>query len=96
MTTLWLDLQYGTRMLLKQPGFTLRNKAVDSDIGFFEVDTRHVLAIGMTIAFEQMFVVEKRGDKITRLQAYEPYPAPGVAGLIRRSTRLAWRLKGWL
>ena len=74
----------------------MRHSAVGGDLGFFEVDTKHVLAIGMTIAFEQMFVVEKSGDKIVRLQAYEPYPAPGVAGLIRRSTRLAWRLKGWL
>jgi ketosteroid isomerase-like protein len=81
---------------LEQPGFALRHSAVEGDIGFFEVDTTHRLKIGMTVAFEQVFVVEARGDKITRLQAYEPYPAPGVAGLIRRASRLSWRLKGWL
>jgi len=81
---------------LAKPGFTLRHSAIDGDIGFFEVDTKHLLTIGMTVAFEQVFVVEKKGDKIVRLQAYEPYPAPGVAGLIRRATRLAWRFKGWL
>jgi ketosteroid isomerase-like protein len=81
---------------LKTPGFTLRHSAVDGDIGFFELDTKHLLTIGMTVQFEQIFVVEKRGDKIVRLQAYEPYPAPGVAGVIRRATRAAWRLKGWL
>ncbi len=81
---------------LKTPGFAPRHSVIDGDIGFFEVDTKHLLTIGMTIAFEQMFVVEKRGGKIVRLQAYEPYPAPGVAGAIRRTTRLAWRLKGWL
>ena len=79
---------------LDKPGFRLRNSAVDGDIGFFEVDTKHRLAIGLTIAFDQMFVMETRDGKITRLQAYEPYPAPGVAGLIRRATRLAWRLSG--
>jgi ketosteroid isomerase-like protein len=88
-------LRWGLSSLAK-PGFTVRRSASDGDIAFFEVDTRHVLKIGMTIAFEQVFVLEWRGDKIVRLQAYEPYPAPGVAGLIRRSTRLAWRLKGWL
>src|SRR5450755_2006719 len=45
---------------LKTPGFTLRHSAVDGDIGFFEVDTKHLLSIGMTIEFEQVFVVEKR------------------------------------
>ncbi|MGA2793396.1 MAG: nuclear transport factor 2 family protein [Roseiarcus sp.] len=88
-------IRWGLSSLAK-PGFTLRHSAIDGDIGFFEVDTKHLLSIGMTVQFEQVFVVEKRGDKIARLQAYEPYPAPGVAGLIRRATRLAWRFKGWL
>ena len=81
---------------LEQPGFVLRHSAVEGDIGFFEVDTKHRLKICMIVAFEQVFVVEARGDRIVRLQAYEPYPAPGVAGLIRRASRLSWRLKGWL
>jgi ketosteroid isomerase-like protein len=81
---------------LEKPGFTLRNSALSGDIGFFEVDTRHRLKIGLTIAFDQVFVVEARDGRIARLQAYEPYPAPGVAGLIRRATRLAWRFRGWI
>ena len=78
---------------LEKPGFALRNSAVNGDVGFFEVDTKHKLTIGLTIAFDQVFVMEARDGRITRLQAYEPYPAPGIAGLIRRSTRLAWRLR---
>jgi ketosteroid isomerase-like protein len=81
---------------LDKPGFVLRHSAINGDIGFFEVDTKHRLQIGMTIAFDQVFVMEARNGKITRLQAYEPYPAPGVAGLIRRLTRLAWRARGWI
>jgi ketosteroid isomerase-like protein len=80
---------------LEKPGFAIRNSAINGDIGFFEVDTKHKLKIGMTIAFDQVFVMEARDGKITRLQAYEPYPAPGVAGLIRRTTRLAWFLRSW-
>ena len=81
---------------LDYPGFAVRNSAFNGDVGFFEVDTKHRLKIGVTIAFDQMFVMQARDGKITRLQAYAPYPAPGIAGLIRRSTRLAWRLRGWL
>jgi ketosteroid isomerase-like protein len=79
---------------LDKPGFSIRNSASSGDISFFEVDTRHRLKIGLTVAFDQVFVVETREGRIARLQAYEPYPAPGVAGLIRRATRIAWRLRG--
>jgi ketosteroid isomerase-like protein len=79
---------------LDKPGFSIRNSASSGDISFFEVDTRHRLKIGLTVAFDQVFVVEIREGRIARLQAYEPYPAPGVAGLIRRATRIAWRLRG--
>jgi ketosteroid isomerase-like protein len=78
---------------LDKPGFSVRNSASSGDISFFEVDTRHRLKIGLTVAFDQVFVVETHDGRIARLQAYEPYPAPGVAGLIRRATRIAWRLR---
>ena len=81
---------------LAKPGFAVRKCAINGDLGFFEVDTKHKLAIGLTIAFNQVFVMEARNGRITRLQAYEPYPAPGVAGLIRRATRLVWRARGWI
>ena len=79
---------------LDEPGFSIRNSASNGDISFFEVDTRHRLKIGLVVAFDQVFVVETHDGRIARLQAYEPYPAPGVAGLIRRATRIAWRLRG--
>lgn len=88
-------LTWGLSSLAK-PGFALRNSSVNGDLGFFEMDTQHVLTIGITIAFDQVFVVEARDGKIVRLQAYEPYPAPGIAGVIRRATWVSWRLRGWV
>ena len=81
---------------LEKPGFSIRNRARQGAIEFFECDTKHKLSMGPTIAFDQVFVVETRDGKIIRLQAYEPYPAPGIAGVIRRSSKLMWKLRGWI
>jgi len=81
---------------LEKPGFSVRNRAVAGAIEFYEVDTEHKLKFGPTIAFDQAFVVETRDGKIARLQAYEPYPAPGIAGVIRRATWAIWKLRGWI
>jgi hypothetical protein len=86
-------LRWSLRVLDK-PGFSIRNSASNGDISFFEVDTNHRLKIGLTVGFDQVFVVETREGRIARLQAYEPYPAPGVAGFMRRTTRIAWRIRG--
>ena len=45
---------------------------------------------------DQVFVVEIGAGKIIRMQAYEPYPAPGIAGIIRRVSKLVWKLRGWI
>jgi len=81
---------------LEKPGFSVRNRAVAGAIEFYEVDTKHKLKFGPTIAFDQAFVMETRDGKIARLQAYEPYPAPGIAGVIRRATWAIWKLRGWI
>ena len=81
---------------LEKPGFKVRNRAVEGGLEFYEVDTKHKIRHGPTIAFDQVFVVEMRNGKIARLQAYEPYPAPGIAGVIRRVTWLTWKLRGWI
>ncbi len=81
---------------LEKPGFSIRHRAKAGEIEFFECDTKHKLAFGPTIAFDQVFVVETRDGKIIRLQAYEPYPAPGIAGVIRRASKLSWKLRGWI
>jgi MHS family citrate/tricarballylate:H+ symporter-like MFS transporter len=88
-------LRWGLSSLAK-PGFTTRQAAVDGDLRFFEAGTRHVLMIGITIVLEQVFVMERRGELVTRLQVYEPNPAPGVAGIIRRVSRLASGPRGQL
>ena len=74
----------------------MRNRVVEGGLEFYEVDTKHKIRHGPTIAFDQVFVVEMRNGKIARLQAYEPYPAPGIAGVIRRVTWLTWKLRGWI
>jgi len=81
---------------LETPGFSIRNRATQGALEFYEVDTKHKLKFGPTIAFDQVFVVEIRDDKIVRMQAYEPYPAPGIAGVVRRVSWLAWKLRGWI
>lgn len=81
---------------LEKPGFSVRNRAVAGAIEFYEVDTKHKLKFGPTIAFDQVFVMEVRDGQIARLQAYEPYPAPGIAGVIRRTTWAIWKLRGWI
>jgi len=94
-----LEIERGLRWglsSLEKPGFSVRNRAVSGPIEFYEVDTRHKLKFGPVIAFDQVFVAEMRDGKIARLQAYEPYPAPGIAGIIRRATWLIWKLRGWI
>jgi ketosteroid isomerase-like protein len=81
---------------LERPGFSIRNRACSGTIEFYEVDTKHKLRFGPTIAFDQVFVAELRDGRIARLQAYEPYPAPGIAAVIRRVSRLIWKLRGWI
>lgn len=80
---------------LEKPGFAIRHRAANGSIEFFECDTKHKLRFGPTIAFDQVFVVETRAGKIERMQAYEPYPAPGIAGIIRRVSKVSWKLSGW-
>lgn len=55
-----------------------------------EVASAHVLATGMALAFQQVFVVDTRDGLVTRLQAYEPYGPNGIGGLVLGLTRL-WR-----
>ena len=81
---------------LETPGFSIRNRAISDAIEFYEVDTKHKIRLGPTIAFDQVFVVETRAGRIARMQAYEPYPAPGISGVIRRASWLVWKLRGWI
>ena len=50
----------------------------------------------MKLNFPQVFVAESRDGLITRLQAYVPYPPPGICGLLTKLTRLIWKLQGKL
>jgi ketosteroid isomerase-like protein len=61
-----------------------------------EIATAHVLRTGMQLNFPQVFVIETRNGRVTRLQAYEPYGPHGIVGLMLRITRLVWRLSGKL
>jgi ketosteroid isomerase-like protein len=61
---------------LDKPGFTRRNSAINGDIGFFEVDTKHRLKIGMTIAFDQLFVVKAATARSRVCKPTSPIPRP--------------------
>ncbi len=88
-------LTWGLSSLVK-PGFAIRKTWMDGDSIVVELDTHHVLRGGMETRFDQVFVIETRQGKITRLQSYVPYTPPGIAGLLSKITRLAWRLQGKL
>ena len=53
-----------------------------------EVETDHLLRIGMRIRFRQVFVVEARDGLVTRVQAYPSYGPGGIGGLILLLTRI--------
>jgi len=62
--------------------------APDGQSAAVEVATHHILKVGMHLRFPQMFAVELRNGKITRLQAYEPYGPHGIAGAVLIITRV--------
>jgi ketosteroid isomerase-like protein len=88
-------LVWGLGNLVK-PGFSIRNVLISGDKAAVEVDTHHLFKGGMELKFDQMFMLESRAGKITRLQAYVPYGPPGVAGLATLLTRMGWWLQGKL
>lgn len=88
-------LAWGLSSLVK-PGFAIRKTWMDGDSIVVELDTHHILRGGMETRFDQVFVIETRQGKITRLQSYVPYAPHGIAGLLSKVTRLAWRLQGKL
>ena len=70
-------------------------EAADGTKAAVEVATSHVLAAGgMKLAFSQVFVVEARDGRITRLRAYTPYGPPGIGGMFLALTRVQRRM-GW-
>ncbi len=66
--------------VLVQPGFSVRQgwqTAVDgSGSGAIEIDTHHRFADGSEARFPQVFVYEIEDHRLSRLQAYVPYPPP--------------------
>jgi len=82
---------------MRQLGFPIVSyfEAADGTKAAVEVATAHVLAAGgMRLAFPQVFVIEARDGRITRLQAYTPYGPPGIGGMFLALTRLRRRM-GW-
>jgi ketosteroid isomerase-like protein len=79
---------------MERPGVKIRHLWLDDGLGVVETDTHHVLKNGMELKFDQVFVFEVRGGKLTRMQSYVPYGPPGIAGLVRAVTGLLWRQQG--
>jgi ketosteroid isomerase-like protein len=80
---------------ITQFGFTVTAyyERADGQGAAVEVATAHVLRSGMRLTFPQLFVVEARDGRITRLQVYTPHGPPGIGGLFLRAVRLRrrWR-----
>jgi ketosteroid isomerase-like protein len=81
---------------MERPGFVIRHLWIQGDTAAVELDTHHIFKGGMEVKFPQVFIMETRDGSITRLQSYVPYSPPGIAGLLGKVTRLAWRLQGKL
>ena len=77
---------------IAQFGFTVTAyyERADGQAAAVEVATAHVLRSGMRLAFPQLFIVEARAGRITRLQAYTPHGPSGIGGLFLGAVRL-WR-----
>jgi len=73
-------------------GFTIDDyfERADGRGAAVAVATSHVLRSGMRLDFAQMFAVEVRDGRITRLRAYTPYGPPGIGGAVLGAVRL-WR-----
>lgn len=76
-------------------GFTVTNyfESPDGSSAALEVDSHHVLKVGMKLDFPQAFFVTVRDGTITRLRAYEPYGPNGIGGAVLGLSRLG-RLVG--
>ncbi|MFA7399331.1 MAG: nuclear transport factor 2 family protein [Sideroxydans sp.] len=83
-------------MNLEKPSFVIRQLWIEGDSASIEVATHHEFKGGLVLHFDQVFVVETRDGKITRLQTYAPYAPHGITGFFTRMTRFVWRLQGRL
>lgn len=59
-----------------------------------ETATHHVVKQGLKLDFPQVFVFDATHGRITRMQAYEPYGPPGIAGVFLFLARLKDRFFG--
>ena len=75
---------------LKKLGFTIE-KYFESEDGksvAIEVATAHILPNGKSLNFPQVFIIDIKNKKISRIQAYEPYGPHGMLKIILGVTRL--------
>lgn len=69
-------------------------ETADGESAAVEVATHHVLVLGNRhLDFPQVFVMDFDGDRVARMQAYEPYGPGGPAALFIGAERLRRRLR---
>lgn len=56
-----------------------------------EVSSRHVLATGRELTFEQCFVIDSKDGVIQRWRAYTPYAPNGIGGVVLSVERMRHR-----
>jgi ketosteroid isomerase-like protein len=80
---------------MKSFGFRIVNFFTsDEGKAAFEVDTFHVLKIGVKLNFPQVFITEMKDGKFTAMRAYEPYGPNGMGAVFLGASRLKRRLFG--
>lgn len=78
---------------IKKLGFNVTHifSSEDGLSAAVEIATAHELLNGDKLNFPQVFIFEVKNEKITRLQAYEPYGPHGVFGCVLWVMRLVRR-----
>jgi len=69
-------LESGLEESIAQPRLTIQNVWEDGDAFVVEVRTHHTLIDETEVDYQQVFVIETRGGKITRWQSYLPFKRP--------------------
>jgi ketosteroid isomerase-like protein len=74
-------------------GYTIVNyfESENGQCAAVETATHHIVKQGMKLNFPQVFIFETADERITRMQAYEPYGPHGIMGFFLFVGRLTKR-----
>lgn len=81
---------------MKEFGFNVQQifESEDGQRAAIEMQCSHVIKAGKRFDFQQVWIVDITGDKLSRLQAFVPYGPNGMHGLILGITRVVRKAMG--